>query len=265
MAKKPRHEPRSDTAKPQPPPTFRPLEEKLKALAEAAKAEAKAKAQAKPKAEQPRKAAAAPGAPRPSTLTADERRDLSAMERARAGDDELTFHRMMSGVVPLDSDTRGRLTGTGDVRKRVQKPEVAVVARAEDEARARLDRLVDGGSRFLVRDDGRTIEGRRAEVDPRVLRKLQRGELPVDGRLDLRGKQGDQARTLVEAFVLQARARRERALELRLGEEDERGPLRGEVAAWLSHGRAGHEVTAFVSSEPDDAGHSAALLVLLRT
>jgi DNA-nicking Smr family endonuclease len=39
--------------------------------------------------------------------------------------------------------------------------------------------------------------------------------------------------------------------------------LRGEIAAWLSQGRASHHVAAFATACPDDGGEGA-LYVLIR-
>src|SRR5690242_7969235 len=65
--------------------------------------------------EDKRKAAAAQGKPlpppRPAAAPAAPRR---AETSTSAADDEMSFHRMMSGVVPLDAGARSRIPMTAD-------------------------------------------------------------------------------------------------------------------------------------------------------
>ncbi|HEU4536686.1 MAG TPA: Smr/MutS family protein, partial [Polyangiaceae bacterium] len=135
--------------------------------------------------------------------------------------------------------------------------------------RAHLRGLVEGvaGERFEVSDDGRAIEGHRPEVDRSTLRRLRRGELPVDGRLDLHGLAAGAAREAVEAFVRRGRGRGDRVLLLVHGKGEHspggRGVLRGEIAAWLSQGEASRSVAAFATAANEDGGEGA-LYVLLR-
>ncbi len=250
-------------------PTFRPLEGQLKALAAKAKEEAKAKAadarakaqpnaqpNAQPKAQppaQPRpQGAVAP--PRPSTLTKEEQRELEALERSH--DVEFFFNRMMMGVVPLDQDARGRIGSAPKLPKRDKKP--VPVRDPDDEVRDHLMNLVEGGARFEVSDDGRRLEGRRLDLADGTYRRLRRGELPIDARVDLHGKRADEARAALEVFLKEKRQRKDRVVLVIHGRGEHSpagvGVLRGEIAAWLSQGRASQHVAAFATARDVDGG-----------
>lgn len=245
-------------------PTFRPLEGQLKALAKRAKEEAGA---------QPRPQGAVPSSkppsakvepkPRPSTLTKEEQRELEALERSH--DDEFFFNRMMMGVVPLGQDERGRIGSAPKLPKR--EPKAVSTVDPDDEVRDHLMNLVEGGARFEVSDDGRRLEGRRLDLADGTYRRLRRGELPIDARLDLHGKRADEARAALEVFLKEKRQRKDRVVLVIHGRGEHSpagvGVLRGEIAAWLSQGRASQHVAAFATSRDDDGGEGA-LYVLLR-
>lgn len=187
-------------------------------------------------------------------------------------DDELTFHRMMSGVTPLATTERGRVPVTGDTpgpRLSAERAEQGLArARSEaDEALERLRSLVDGASRFEAHDDGRRVEGRRIDVPPSVLRSLRRGLLPIDARLDLHGLSAEAARERVVTFLRETRARGERCVLVIHGKGDDvpgGGVLRGEIAAWLTQGKARESVAAFATATNADGGEGAVYVALRR-
>ncbi|GAC1573716.1 MAG: hypothetical protein NVS3B20_24490 [Polyangiales bacterium] len=288
-------------------PHFRPLEEKLKQFAEAARAEERAKKEAADAASKARsptgtsKGAAKSkpttiASPRVSTLTREEQGDLAAMKRDQGRDDEFFFARLMSGVRPLEEDKRGRIT-TASVVKATASVNAAVASgigrdvgrdvgtesgpdlpshpsRAnrqkspDEEVRDHLLALVEGATRFEVNDDGQRLEGRRLDLDNGTFRRVRRGELSIDARLDLHGKTAADARDTLEVFLRDKRARRDRLVLIIHGRGEHSpggvGVLRGEIAAWLSQGRASQHVAAFSTARADDGGDGA-LYVLLRS
>lgn len=180
-------------------------------------------------------------------------------------EDELSFHRMMMGVTPLDAK-KARVPVTTDVKEarvRVAPSELRAKAQAEaEEVLDHLHRLVDDAARFEVSDDGRHVEGRRVDVPPSVLRELRRGRLPIDARLDLHGLRPEDARERVLEFLKDKRARGERCVLVIHGKGE--GVLRGEIAAWLSQGRAREHVAAFATARDDDGGEGAVYVALRR-
>jgi DNA-nicking Smr family endonuclease len=262
--KKHAHEPQ---AKPQGAPAFRPLEQQLKKLAEEKKradeaAKQAAIAQAKAKGKPAPRSAPQPHPQRPSTLTRDEQRELDAMAR----DDEFFFRRLMSGVVPLDEDKHGRVTNSAAPKKKVVTPQTPPRDPDED-VRDRLMELVEGATRFEVTDDGKRLLGRRLDLSPSAWRSFREGQMSIDARIDLHGRTSDEARCAIESFLKERRARKDRVALVVHGRGEHSpagiGVLRGEIAAWLSQGRASQHVAAFATARADDGGEGA-LYVLVR-
>jgi DNA-nicking Smr family endonuclease len=199
---------------------------------------------------------------------APDKRPLPQPKRTADTDreDELSFHRMMSGVVPLDQEKKGRVPVTSATQPRVRVSREDLRAKAEAEAAEVLDhlhRLVDDdGVRFEVTDDGKRVEGRRVDVPPALLRSIRHGALPIDARLDLHAMRADDAREAVLSFLKEKRQRGERCVLVIHGKGE--GVLRGEIAAWLSQGRAREHVAAFATARDEDGGEGAVYVALRR-
>lgn len=206
----------------------------------------------------------APPAPAP-------RKPEPARTAASAADDDLSFHRMMAGVTPLDAGGKARVPVTTDVRpgaQRMKREEVQARAVAEaEQAMAHLHSIVDDAARFEVSDDGKRVEGRRVDAPADLVRSLRRGMLPIDGRLDLHGLTREQAQERLAPFLRAMRARNERCVLVIHGKGEHSpgaGVLRGEMAAWLSQGPAREHVLAFVTARDDDGGEGAVYVALRR-
>ena len=238
--------------------------------------ELKAKLDAEVEAERARREEAARAGRRPPP-PAPPPRPARRTERPSAAndpEDELTFHRMMSGVVPLEGrEGKGsRVPIAGNTRDAAARMKPADLrAKAREEATAVLDHLhhlVDDAVRFEVTDDGNRVEGRRVDVPPSLLRELRHGALPIDGRLDLHGLGAADARERLLEFLKAQRARGERCVLVIHGKGEHsvsaRGVLRGEIAAWLSQGRAREHVAAFATACKDDGGEGAVYVALRR-
>ncbi len=196
------------------------------------------------------------------------------IDKVSAADEAIAFHRLVSGVTPLDTPSKRipKSQQPTDVAAAAEqaKRRAAVNETAEREAQAvhdHLRALVEGGARFEVSDDGHRVEGRRVEIPADVVRKLRRGMMPIDARLDLHGLRAGEARDQVEAFLRDKRSRGERCVLLVHGKGDHspagQGILRGEIAAWLSQTRAADHVAAFATAVDGDGGEGA-VYVLLR-
>lgn len=242
---------------------FKPLAAGLGDL----KAKIDAEQRAKEEADRARIAAGKRPLPAPAQRPAPARVEKRTAESDR--DDELAFHRMMSGVVPLeDRGNRVPVAGTARVTPNETKP-VDLRERAREEAKAVLDHLhhlVDDAVRFEVTDDGRRVEGRRVDVPPALVRDLRRGKLPIDGRLDLHGLGAEAAREKLLEFLRTQRTRGERCVLVIHGKGEHSaapgGVLRGEIAAWLSQGRAREHVAAFATAHDEDGGEGAVYVAL---
>jgi DNA-nicking Smr family endonuclease len=186
-------------------------------------------------------------------------------------DEVLTLHRMMSGVTPLESRSKRiprsqASLPSGSLEHHKAHAEAAATKEVES-VRAHLRALVEGG-RFEVEDDGRRVEGRRAGTSAELLRKLRRGLVPIDARLDMHGMRSEEARDGLERFLGDKRSRGERCVLVVHGKGDHSpgrtGVLRGEIAAWLSQGGASVHVEAFATAQPEDGGEGAVYVLLVR-
>jgi DNA-nicking Smr family endonuclease len=218
--------------------------------------------------EEARKAAGVP-APKPRPAPA-----AAPIPAARDEDEAMTFHRMMSGVVPLDR-ARARVPQSQSVERNAaselaqKRVEAKTAIEAEQErVHEHLRSLAFGASRFEIADDGRRVEGRRVDLPPDALRRLRRGLMPIDARLDLHGMRAGEARQAVEEFLRAKRASGERCVLIVHGKGEHSpgaiGVLRGEVAAWLSQGRGSEHVAAFATAQEADGGEGAVYVLLRR-
>jgi hypothetical protein len=122
----------------------------------------KAKLDAEKQADEERRAgAAAKGKPLPTARPAPPpppRRPEPARPGTSDLDDEMSFHRMMSGVTPLEAGAKSRVPMTTQIQPGAQRLKAAEVqAKAASEAEkalAHLHAIVDDAARFEVSDDG---------------------------------------------------------------------------------------------------------------
>ncbi len=222
-------------------------------------------------------AAKKPPAPATATRKAPAQFAPISVRSSDSEDEALTFHRMMNGVTPLDQTKKTRIPKSQETldsseaaeRARQRNEEGSSIAEREvNEVREHLRALVEDVARFEVSDDGRRVEGRRTELPIEALRKLRRGLMPIDARLDLHGMRAEEARAGVDAFLRDQRVRGERCVLIVHGRGEHSpggtGVLRGEIAAWLSQGRGSEHVGAFATATADDGGEGAVYVLLRR-
>jgi DNA-nicking Smr family endonuclease len=171
------------------------------------------------------------------------------------------FARAMEGVVPLRS-------GNG---ARIGLPAPAAAGRPpisdEAEALAELSDLVKGASRFDVSDTREYIEGTIVGLDPRVVRRLRRGDFSWQAYVDLHGLTAEPARATVESFLRASVIAGHRCVLIVHGRghnsKDHTPVLKERLQSWLARGSLARIVLAFTSARPCDGG-AGALYVLLR-
>ena len=253
---------------------FKPLAglKELKDRLDAEKAEAERKAQEKAAAEKKGGGKRPMPGALPARAMASEARVRGVVPRASGGsaDDDLSFHRLMAGVVPL-GEAKSRVPVTApeagkSARVRSTVDEMREKARVEaEQVIDHLHHLVDDTARFEVTDDGVRVEGRRVDASPNLVRSLRRGLLPIDARIDLHGFVAAEARETLLDFLRDKRLKGERCVLVIHGKGESipgAGVLRGEIAAWLSQGRAREHVAAFVTARDEDGGEGAVYVAL---
>jgi DNA-nicking Smr family endonuclease len=113
-------------------------------------------------------------------------------------------------------------------------------------------------------------------LDARTSERLKRGQMPIEGRLDLHGMTQDEARRALDGFIAEAHAKGRRAVLIITGKgakprheyEDPwhgagRGILKQATPRWLNEAPNRARVLAFTEAQARHGG-SGALYVLIR-
>lgn len=118
--------------------------------------------------------------------------------------------------------------------------------------------------------------GRAAGLDGRTAERLRRGQLPIDGRLDLHGWTQDEAHRALAGFIEGAHAAGQRCVLVITGKGSRAKPddpygrsgtvpgvLRNAVPGWLNQPALRPLILGFAGAQPKDGG-GGALYVLLK-
>lgn len=104
-------------------------------------------------------------------------------------------------------------------------------------------------------------------LDKRTVAKLRRGQIPVQGEIDLHGRTQDEAHRALEAFLTRSQAAGRRCVLVITGKglraDGAGGVLRNAVPRWMNEAPNRERVLAFSHAIPADGGEGA-LYVLLR-
>src|SRR5262249_54867806 len=154
----------------------------------------------------------------------------AGVSTAGGGETDL-FASAMAGVVPLARGPNTRIEGPapalGGPRPMSE----------EAEALAALSDLVAGVAHFDITDTREYVVG----LDPRVLRRLRRGDFAWQAHLDLHGLTAAEARDAVDRFVLESfRVGRRCVLVVHgrgLNSKDRTPVLKERLKSWLARGR----------------------------
>ena len=191
-------------------------------------------------------AAAPPPARRPEALTEDELWTV-AVDGAKPLEDRST--RVKPGPQPLS----------------IAPPELDPDLEAYDELRA----LVTGEVPFDIADSDEFIEGHARGLDPRVVRRLRRGEFAVQGHVDLHGMLKDQAKLELETFLTRSRQQGRRCVLVVHGRglhsKDQVPVLKEALKRWMHTARFARHVLGFATARPHDGGAGAIYVLLKRT
>jgi DNA-nicking Smr family endonuclease len=187
--------------------------------------------------------------------------ESSAPTDGQAQREQALFLAEMAGVKRLSQDPRGR------VEKRRKAAPRAPDASADLRALADLHEFVNGSGAFTIQYTDEYMEGVALGVDRSLAQGLHRGNYAVQGHLDLHGYTVDEAKGMVDRFVMQAYSSGRRCIRLVHGRgrnsRDNRPVLKEQVQLWLSQGRLSRFVLAFATAPAVDGG-AGAVYVLLR-
>ncbi len=172
---------------------------------------------------------------------------------------------------PSDEDIALFREAVGTVRPvrpdvlRLERPRPEPIpVQARQETRRVLQESLSRGPEDDEVETGEELLYSAPGVGPEVLRRLRRGQLSMQGRLDLHGMSVPEAKDAVARFLYTSRGRGLRSVLIihgkGLGSHQKRPVLKGKLNLWLAR-RA--EVLAFCSARRVDGG-TGAVYVLLR-
>tara|TARA_B100001057_G_scaffold183570_1_gene184248 strand:- start:539 stop:1135 length:597 start_codon:yes stop_codon:yes gene_type:complete len=102
-------------------------------------------------------------------------------------------------------------------------------------------------------------------IDRLSARRMQRGQLPIEDRLDLHGLSQEQAHKKLNAFISRAVQQNFRHVLIITGKgRDGHGILRQKVPAWLKDAPLCHHLLAISYAQPKDGGKGALYIRLKR-
>jgi len=178
-------------------------------------------------------------------------------------DDDASFAEAMRDVVPLPPQDRLRMDGPPPAGRGIRPP-----VTDDAEALAILGDLVSGSGPFDITDTDEYVEGRAIGVDPRIVRRLRRGDFAYQAHLDLHQLTADEARRAVEQLLVQACRRGLRCVLIIHGRgrnsKDQIPVLKERLKVWLGRGALSRSVLAFTTARPCDGGGGAVYVLLRR-
>jgi DNA-nicking Smr family endonuclease len=183
--------------------------------------------------------------------------------RRREGlNDEELWQLAIDGAAPLE-----------DRKERIRpgpRPQAMVPAQLDPEIEAyeELRALVRGEAPFDLADSDEFIEGSVQGLDPRVVRRLRKGEFAVQGHVDLHGLTREEAKRLLDSFLSQSRQAGKRCVLVVHGRglhsKDEVPVLKNAVKRWMATARFSEHVLAFATARSHDGGLGAVYVLLRR-
>lgn len=176
-------------------------------------------------------------------------------------DEKKSFLEAMSDVTPLPGGKRIVPTPGSNIRPAHPAPD------DEQEALNHLSGLVRGAIELDITLTDEYMEGSVKGFSRKLMKKLKKGEFPVQDHIDLHGltKQGAEAR--VKDFLLQSHKLGLRCVLIvhgrGLNSPDSFPVLKERLPIWLNRGPVKKIVLAFATARPYDGG-AGAVYVLLR-
>jgi DNA-nicking Smr family endonuclease len=177
--------------------------------------------------------------------------------------DRNSFLEAMQGVSPL-TDKKDRAPRPWAARIKPSHP-------PPDEEKTAMDHLrglVKGSVELDVTFSDEYIEGAVKGFSRKVMKKLKRGELPVQDHIDLHGLTKQEAEAVVGDFVYRSYRDGLRCILIvhgrGLNSPDSFPVLKEGLPRWLGRGKTGKLVLAFSTARPYDGGTGATYVLLRR-
>ena len=188
--------------------------------------------------------------------------EIKKSEIAEPDTDDQLFDNAMADVNPFSEEIRKRISGpVRNIKPSHQPPD------KEKEVMDHLRELVKGSIDMDITFNDEYIEGAISGVGKKIMRRLKRGQLPVQDHIDLHGLTQKEAETEVKNFLIRCHGRGFRCVLIihgrGLNSPDSFPVLKERLPVWLNRGPARKIVLAFATARPYDGG-TGAIYVLLR-
>jgi len=176
-------------------------------------------------------------------------------------DDSQHFHEAMSDVTPLPEEKKKTISSPGpNIRPSHPAPD------DEQEAMTHLFELVKGSIHMDITLTDEYIEGSVKGFDQKLMKRLKKGEFPVQDHIDLHGLTKQEAETKVKDFLIQSHKLGLRCVLIvhgrGLNSPDTFPVLKESLPIWLNRGPTRKIVLAFVTARPYDGGTGAVYVLL---
>ena len=178
-------------------------------------------------------------------------------------DDSQHFHEAMSDVTPLQEDKKKIISAPGpNIKPSHPAPD------DEQQAMTHLFELVKGSIQMDITLTDEYIEGSVKGFDQKLMKRLKKGEFPVQEHIDLHGLTKQEAETKVKDFLIQSHKLGLRCVLIvhgrGLNSPDTFPVLKESLPIWLNRGPVRKIVLAFVTARPYDGGTGAVYVLLKR-
>ena len=199
----------------------------------------------------------------PASTSLPAAREASRKDGRDDGREAELLAEAMRGVVPLPGRDRKRIDGPAPAGLKPRAP-----VSEEAEALAVLADLVAGNGHFDLSDTDEYVEGRVTGLDPRLVRRLRRGDFAHQAHLDLHRLTAEEARVEVERFLTAAHQKGRRCVLIIHGRgrnsKDQVPVLKERLKTWLGRTALSRLVLAFTTARPCDGGPGAVYVLLRR-
>lgn len=178
-------------------------------------------------------------------------------------DDESYFKEAMSDVTPIPGNRGERVPSPGkNIRPSHPLPD------REEEVMDHLRNLIKGSIEMDITFSDEYIEGSISGVSRNIMKRLKKGQIPVQDHIDLHGLTKREAEVEVRRFLINSHRHGLRCVLIvhgrGLNSPDSFPVLKERLPVWLNRGVARKIVLAFATARPYDGG-TGAIYVLLRS
>ena len=177
-------------------------------------------------------------------------------------EEQTHFAEAMADVTPL-ADEKARFARSQGLNPRPAHP----APNDEKEGLTRLRHLVEGSVEMDITFSDEYMEGAVKGLHHRALRRLKRGQVPVQDYIDLHGLTRQEAEAALKEFLLRSHRTGLRCVLIvhgrGLNSPDSFPILKENMPLWLNRGPLKKIVLAFATARPYDGG-TGAVYVLLR-